>query len=290
MPVDEVVERVFGVDLHLVAVTLARVTYLLAIGQAADRPSSLRRPRLPRRHRPVEPGRDVARRRGITVHTTDGAELFARQLHFPESVVADAGSFDRLVADLADRAGARERGSRPLPAIAAVLNRYRVEEPGRLPDHRRPWADAARAITVQEGAASVAEDAPGSPYEARFRNGATIYPRVLLFVERASAGPLGVPVGVRRVRSARSALDKPPWKHLQSLEEAVEECFILPIHLGSTNTPYRALDPVEAVIPWIGDRLLDDDDPVLDDIHGLAAWWTRAVSLWELHRSERSTL
>ncbi|MDQ3241601.1 MAG: hypothetical protein M3Q43_09515 [Actinomycetota bacterium] len=180
------------------------------------------------------------------------------------------------------RAGAGEPAS-AMPTMGEVWS-------GRLPDHRRPWADAARAITVQEGAASVVEDAPGSPYEARFRNGATIYPRVLLFVERASAGPLGVPVGVRRVRSARSALDKPPWKHLQSLEEAVEERFILPIHLGSTITPYRALDPVEAVIPWIGDRLLDDDDPVLDDIPGLAAWWTRAVSLWELHRSERSTL
>jgi hypothetical protein len=151
------------------------------------------------------------------------------------------------------RAGAGEPAS-AMPTMGEVWS-------GRLPDHRRPWADAARAITVQEGAASVVEDAPGSPYEARFRNGATIYPRVLLFVERASAGPLGVPVGVRRVRSARSALDKPPWKHLQSLEEAVEERFILPIHLGSTITPYRALDPVEAVIPWIGDRLLDDDDP-----------------------------
>ena len=47
---------------------------------------------------------------------------------------------------------------------------------------------------------------------------------------------------------------------------------------------------MEAIFSWIGDRLLDDDDPVLDDFPGLAAWWSRAVSLWQLHRSERSTL
>jgi len=470
--VDQVVRHVFGVDLHPVAVTLARVTYLLAIGRQrlADRRAFAV---------PVYLGDSVQWNHdetllaagGITVHTTDGAELFARQLHFPESVVADAGSFDRLVAELAERAAARGRGSRPLPPIAAILNRHGVEEDdrpavettfrqlcalhddgrnhvwgyyvrnlarplwfsrnrvdtlvgnppwlsyrfmpgeiqqtfrtlsterglwagaevathqdlsglfvaracelylrpggrfsfvmpaaalsrrqfkgfrtadyaapaahtklrfdgplnltaikptifpvpsavvhgrragtgesaspmpamgevwsGRLPDHRRPWAQAAGQIAVAEGAASVAEDAPGSPYEARFLNGATIYPRVLFFVERAPAGPLGVPVGLRRVRSHRSALEKAPWRHLQSLEEAVEERFIFPVHLGSTIAPYRSLDPVEAIVPWVGERLLDDRDAALDDFPGLASWWHRAVSLWELHRSERSTL
>ena len=455
--VDELVRHVFGVDLHPVAVTLARVTYLLAIGRErlADRRAFAV---------PVYLGDTVQWNQdetllaagGITVHTTDGAELFARQLHFPESVVADAGRFDRLVAELAERAGARERGSRPLPPITAILNRYEVEEgerpavettfqqlcalhddgrnhiwgyyvrnlarplwfsrnrvdvlvgnppwlsyrfmpaeiqrtfralsterglwagsevathqdlsglfvaracelylrpggrfafvmpaatlsrrqfsgfrtgdypapsahtkldfegpwnltgidptifpvpaavvhgrragsgqgasampvmgevwSGRLPDHRRAWAEAEVAITVAEGAASVAEDAPRSPYEAKFSQGATILPNALVFVESAPTGPLGVPVGHRHVRSKRSAQEKEPWKNLESLEGVIEEEFVRPVHLGRTVAPFRPLTPAEAVLPIVQSRLLADDGPELDDFPGLAQWWRR---------------
>ncbi len=470
--VDQVVGHVFGVDLHPVAVTLARVTYLLAIGRRrlADRRAFAV---------PVYLGDSVQWNHdetlltagGITVHTTDGAELFARQLHFPESVVGDAGSFDRLVAELAERAAARERGSRPLPPIAAILNRYgvvgrdrealettfrqlcalhddgrnhvwgyyvrnlarplwfsrnrvdtlvgnppwlsyrfmpgeiqrtfralsterglwagaevathqdlsglfvaracelylrpggrfsfvmpaatlsrrqfkgfrtadyaapaahtklRFDGPwnltaikptifpvpsavvhgrragssesaspmpamgevwsGRLPDHRRPWADAAAEIAVAEGAASVAEDAPGSPYEARFLNGATIFPHALVFVEAAPTGPLGVPVGHRHVRSKRSAQEKAPWKHLRSLEGVVEQQFVRSVQLGRTVAPFRVLAPAEAVLPVVGNRVLADEAPELEAFPGLRQWWREAVRLWKLHRSERSTL
>ncbi len=41
--------------------------------------------------------------------------------------MADAGRFDRLVGELADKAVNRERGTRP-PGISAVLNRYEVRD------------------------------------------------------------------------------------------------------------------------------------------------------------------
>lgn len=122
-----VVQRVFGVDLHPVAVTLARVTYLLAIGKTrlqADRPSF---------NVPVYLGdsvqfaqeESILAQGGVTIYTSDGAELFAQQIHFPNSVVADGDRFDGLVSELASRATARNRRS-PVPPITAILNRYKV--------------------------------------------------------------------------------------------------------------------------------------------------------------------
>jgi SAM-dependent methyltransferase len=128
--VNGVVEKVFGIDLHPVAVTLARVTYLLAIGtdrlQGHD-PISI----------PVYLGDSIQLNQatsvlssaGITVSTSDGLELFARELNFPESLVSDAGRFDRFVDEMATKAGVRLADGKP-PAINQMLKNYGVEAPG----------------------------------------------------------------------------------------------------------------------------------------------------------------
>ncbi|HEX6666280.1 MAG TPA: N-6 DNA methylase [Solirubrobacterales bacterium] len=122
-----VVSHVAGMDLHPVAVALARVTYLLAIGSKyleGERPpfsvpiylgDSLR----------WEQDETLFARGGITIFTTDQAELVDRELHFPERVIADADRFDQLVAELASRASSRERGS-ARPSISSVLRRRAV--------------------------------------------------------------------------------------------------------------------------------------------------------------------
>jgi N-6 DNA Methylase len=122
-----VVSHVAGMDLHPVAVALARVTYLLAIGSRyleGERPpfsvpvylgDSLR----------WEQDETLFARGGITIFTTDQAELVDRELHFPERVIADADRFDQLVAELAARASSRERGS-PRPSISSILRRRAV--------------------------------------------------------------------------------------------------------------------------------------------------------------------
>ena len=79
------VAHVAGIDLHPVAVALARVTYLLAIG--TERLQTQR----PAFTVPVYLGDSVRweqdetllAKEGITIYTTDGAELFDRELHFP---------------------------------------------------------------------------------------------------------------------------------------------------------------------------------------------------------------
>jgi hypothetical protein len=123
---DLVVRHVQGMDLHPVAVTLARVTYLLAL--------------TPERLRdrgeisvPVFLGDSVRwehddialTSEGMTVRTSDELELVEDELHFPEGVLEEPARFDRLVADLADRAAKRKRNTKP-PSIDGLLNRHRV--------------------------------------------------------------------------------------------------------------------------------------------------------------------
>jgi SAM-dependent methyltransferase len=124
-----VVDHVVGVDVHPVAVTFARVTYLLAIGmdrlQASDRPAF---------SVPVYLGDSVQwghgetllTAYGLSIPTADGAQLFADELKFPERLLGDAGRFDQLVSELADKASARAPGA-PVPSLAAVFRRFAVD-------------------------------------------------------------------------------------------------------------------------------------------------------------------
>lgn len=124
-----VTARIFGMDIHPVAVTFARVTYLLAIG-----PDRLRATDRPPISVPVYLGdsiqwgqeRTLFDANAIVIPTTGSGGLWATDLRFPTSIVSDAGQFDRLVGELADlAAGARPRGA-PIPSLAALLRRYSV--------------------------------------------------------------------------------------------------------------------------------------------------------------------
>jgi hypothetical protein len=63
------------------------------------------------------------------------------------------------------------------------------------------------------------------------------------------------------------------------------------MHLGDTILSHRLLGPLLAVIPWDGERLLQGDDPRLDQYPGLAGWWREAERVWMSNRSsDRLTL
>ncbi|MQA85927.1 MAG: N-6 DNA methylase [Streptosporangiales bacterium] len=143
--VREVGDHVIGFDVHPVAVTLARVTYLLAIGtdrlQASDRPAfsvsvyladSLRW------------GKESVlwSDEGLGVLTDLDHESFiddpasagevdpARQLRFPDGLVANAGRFNQLVSELADKATERERGT-PATSPTAIFDRFEIHDDDR---------------------------------------------------------------------------------------------------------------------------------------------------------------
>lgn len=109
------VTHVLGMDIHPVAVTLARVTYLLAIG-----PERLQHPDRPETTVPIylgdslqwEQNRDLfSHDDAVSIATTSnelveegGGILGDDDLVFPTSVLKDAAVFDRLVAEMADKA------------------------------------------------------------------------------------------------------------------------------------------------------------------------------------------
>jgi hypothetical protein len=469
---ERVVAQVQGMDLHPVAVTLARVTYLLALSpeRLADR-GELTVPVFLGDSVRWEQDDTLLSQGGITVHTSDGLELFAQDLHFPEGVVEEPARFDRLVADLADRAAKRNPGTKP-PGIAGLLNRHKVtgdtdreavdtvfrklcrlhdagrdhvwsyyirnlarplsftradgradvlvgnppwlayrsmpaklqqtyrtlaeqlglwaggkvathqdlsdlfvarsieqylkpdgrfafvmpyavlsrrqfagfrtghwtgvgettrvafEQPaeyarikpplfpvpscvisgtksgltsalpgeatiwtGRVASHHLDWPTAAAGLSCEVGEVARAIDSDESPYRSRFTQGATLVPRMLVTVERAPVvGKFGVTAGHVAVRSARSANEKPPWKHLPPLEQVVEEQFVRPMHLGATIVAYRARTPELAIIPYIDGELLDGSSERLDEFPGLAAWWRQAEQVWNANRAEGSTM
>ncbi len=131
----------------------------------------------------------------------------------------------------------------------------------------------------------------GSPYRARFFNGATIFPRLLFMAQAQDAGPLGLASGQRAVRSARTTSEKEPWKSIPTLEGVVETEFVHPVLLGESVLPYRVLAARDAVLPLEGTTLLDGDHPRLDLYPGLADWWRTAERTWTAHRSsDRLTL
>ena len=112
--VHQVTSHVVGMDVHPVAVTLARVTYLLAIGlerlKDPDR-GPLSVPIYLGDSMQWEQRRDLIDGGELVTVATEGDELvegggvlFGDDLVFPRSVLADAGRFDRLVSEMADRA------------------------------------------------------------------------------------------------------------------------------------------------------------------------------------------
>ncbi|MDA8380641.1 MAG: SAM-dependent DNA methyltransferase, partial [Actinomycetota bacterium] len=155
------------------------------------------------------------------------------------------------------------------------------------------WAVAAAELKVtedDEGRTFSLEDLPRSPYAERFRQGATLVPRMLLCVVDAAAGPVGVPKGQRAVRSRRGRLDKAPWKDLPDHTGVVEQVFVRPAFLGEHVLPFRLLDPAEAVVPYDGTALLSGDSDRIDRYPGLAQWWRSAEQIWEAHKGSGSTL
>lgn len=133
-----VVRHVIGIDVHPVAVTLARVTYLLAIGmhrlQAEDRPAF---------SVPVYLGdalqwgeeKTMLSYEGLSVpldhdsfvsgSTLTGQSSTTNQLLFPDPVVADAQRFDRLMTELANSATQRTPKT-PVPSLKAIFQRYDI--------------------------------------------------------------------------------------------------------------------------------------------------------------------
>lgn len=154
---------------------------------------------------------------------------------------------------------------------------------GKLTETNARWADVQAHI--QRGASHTERGKAQrrSEYHSRFRQGATIVPRVLFMVERVAPGRLGQVRNRVVVRSARSANEKAPWKAIPTLEGVVESEFLYRVCLGETVLPFRVVEPAESVLPIERKGVLDDDK--IAEYPGLSEWWARARAIWDAHRS-----
>ena len=106
--------------------------------------------------------------------------------------------------------------------------------------------------------ADSSSDSFASPYADKARQGATIVPRVLYFVDVQESATALVK-GIKKVSPQRSSQEKEPWKSLHNAElvgAPIEAEHIWDIHLGETVVPYVLLEPRKAVLPVRhGDKL-----------------------------------
>ena len=126
----------------------------------------------------------------------------------------------------------------------------------------------------------------GSAYREKFRNGATLFPRMLCIVEEiASVGILGTATEAPNVQSRRTSQEDPHWKQQPSLQGQVEREFLRPVYLGSCLAPFRLLTPASGVIPWESEtsRLLDSAAAQQGGYPHLGAWLAKAEHLWDTH-------
>jgi hypothetical protein len=117
--------------------------------------------------------------------------------------------------------GRRRATSKPLP------DRVRAYS-GTLPFRDAPEEIADRRLKVRKDAPAldIAMFVGGSPYRKMFRQGATLVPRMLCFVERKTMGRLGADPSAPYVASRRTNQEKIPWKNLPGVETRVEAEFL----------------------------------------------------------------
>jgi hypothetical protein len=176
-------------------------------------------------------------------------------------------------------------------AIARALPDTVRAYSGTLPFRDAPEEIADKCLRVWEGAQALetARHKGGSPYRELFRNGATLFPRMLVFVERKSIGRLGADPTAPYVVSRRTNQEKVPWKTLPGIENKVESEFLHPVLLGESILPYRVFRPFEGVVPVTDSgEVLDAEAAANRGYDGLHGWMKKAEQVWDSNK--RSTM
>ena len=162
--------------------------------------------------------------------------------------------------------------------LAGEAERW-LGEPGLEADRQ------ARTTIIDTSANSI------SPYATYARNGATIYPRALFFVDE-TVNPATVQAGQTvTVNPRRGSQDKEPWRSLDLTtitDYTIETRHVYDVHLGETLAPYTTLSPLKAVLPMrSGDGEIPQDPEGIGGIRlgGLERRmrdrWQTVSRLWE---------
>ena len=91
-----------------------------------------------------------------------------------------------------------------------------------------------------------------SPYAVRSRQGATVVPRSLFFVNETENTAIIHAGQTVTVTPRRGGNDKAPWKDLDLTAitgQTIENAHLFDVHLGETVAPYVTLEPLKALLP-----------------------------------------
>ena len=190
-------------------------------------------------------------------------------------------------------------------ASAAALLPAQVQAfTGTLPrrNANAPEADAHLSVATASWPAE-ATIRPESPYRRSFRQGATLVPRRLVFVEPTPMpGMLPPNPDFPMVRGRVGTQDKAPWKTVKPPQGTVEKDFLYPVLLGESIAPFRVLTSQQAVIPWDMEghrtnpdlrieveparkqQLMDSKEAAKQGYPRLAQWLEITEALWEQYK------
>ena len=190
------------------------------------------------------------------------------------------------------------------PNTSSVIFARRVGEDGKgtsLGGLVEVWTGPAGSDQVKRTALELVDTTVGhiSPYANIARNGATLYPRVLLMVDEI---PNPATVSVRHTittKPRRGTYDKDPWRSLElpSLQSnTIEQEHAFATYLGESVIPYATLDPLTAVLPINKERTRLER--VENDQYGIAISslgrrmrdrWRQINRSWEQNRKPTNT-
>ena len=189
----------------------------------------------------------------------------------------------------------------PIPASVAFAKRLGIADKGTaLAGQVERWRGRAGADDVYREILGITDTSVvgESPYARFSRNGATIFPRCLFFVEETENTAIIQAGQTITVKPRRSSNEKKPWKdldHTALTDQTVERAHVFDVHLGETIVPYSTLRPLKAVLP------IDKGDkgnlvlPLADDGTGgiqlsrlnrrMRDRWRAVSSMWEGNRT-----
>ncbi len=191
----------------------------------------------------------------------------------------------------------------PIPASVAFA-KYQgdVGKTTPLAGEVERWHGKAGTASVSRAKTSITDTSLSgdSPYANHSRNGATIFPRCLFFVEETE-NPAVIRAGQTvTVDPRRGAQDKEPWRSLDLSAltgQTIETQHVYHAHLGETLVPYATLDPLKAVLPLrSGDGEIPTDPDGIGGIRlgGLERRmrdrWRTVSGLWEENKTAASSL
>ena len=155
----------------------------------------------------------------------------------------------------------------PVPASVAFARKLPQEASGKpLTGTVERWRGGAGADDVRRESAGITDTGAGgeSPYGGYSRQGATIVPRCLFFVNETINPAIVQAAPTVTVNPRRGSQDKAPWKDLDLTAitaQTVEDRHLFNVHLGETIAPYVVLEPLKALLPLKrGDDAIPTDD------------------------------